>query len=47
METLLVENDIEVSIAYSKNLTEDEKQSFLHFLCYFTQDEIEELRTLL
>jgi hypothetical protein len=47
MSHLLVENDIEVRITYSEKLSEAEKQNFLHFLCYFTPEELEELGALI
>lgn len=43
----LVETDIQSKIRNSKNIDENEKQSFLNLLMYFTPWEIEELKLII
>ena len=44
---ILVEVPIIDKITDSTTLTEEEKEQFLNLICYFTPEEIEDLRGLL
>lgn len=46
-QDIIYESDISTKIINSKFLNQEEKQSFLKLIIYFTPQEIEELRLII